>query len=345
LRSASQTANRPSGEANHAASWPSNRSISWRTRAFWNASRRSFSQTWEAASPGSTGSPHSGHGSARDWGKEAKGIGHYRRISALLHPSIEGNAHIEYGHFGKRPEVEIRGKNAVVTGGGAGIGQAIAARVAREGASVLVADIDEEAGRRVAEETGATFVAADVTSDEDLEAIAADVDILVNNAGGFTEPVFPDASLEHWSSALDLNLRSAMVATHFAVRAMAKRGGGAIVNVASTAGLGFAPHPSPEYAAGKAGLMRLTASLAPLAERGIRVNCVCPYTVGTAAVRREIAESVAEGRTLPPPLRATLLEPEEVADAVLRLVRDESLAGRVLVLRGGERPRLLPAEE
>jgi NAD(P)-dependent dehydrogenase (short-subunit alcohol dehydrogenase family) len=223
--------------------------------------------------------------------------------------------------------VEVRGKNAVVTGGGAGIGQAIAARVAREGASVLVADIDEEAGRRVAEETGATFVAADVTSDEDLEAIAADVDILVNNAGGFTEPVFPDAPLEHWSTALDLNLRSAMVATHFAVRAMAKRGGGAIVNVASTAGLGFAPHPSPEYAATKAGLMRLTACLAPLAERGIRVNCVCPYTVGTAAVRREIAESVAEGRTLPPPLRATLLEPEEVADAVLGSCRTSRSRG------------------
>jgi hypothetical protein len=64
--------------------------------------------------------------------------------------------------------------------------------------------------------------------------------------------------------------------------------------------------------------------------------------VGTDAVHREIAESAAEGRPLPPPLEATLLEPEEVADAVLRLVRDDSLAGRVLELRGGEPPRLLP---
>jgi NAD(P)-dependent dehydrogenase (short-subunit alcohol dehydrogenase family) len=238
--------------------------------------------------------------------------------------------------------VEIPGKNAVVTGGGAGIGRAIAACLAGHGAEVLVADVDEQAGRRVADELGGTFAAADVTRESDAEAIAADVDILVNNAGGYDEPVFPDASPSHWTRTLELNLRSAMLTIHFAVPAMEARGGGAIVNIASTAGLGLAPHPSPEYAAAKAGLMRLTACLAPLAERGIRVNCVCPYTVGTDAVHREIAESAAEGRPLPPPLEATLLEPEEVADAVLRLVRDDSLAGRVLELRGGEPPRLLP---
>ena len=240
--------------------------------------------------------------------------------------------------------LEISGKKAVVTGGGAGIGRAVAAGLAREGAAVVVADLDEGAGRRVAAEVGGAFVAADVTVEADVEALAADVDILVNNVGGFTEPVFPDASVAHWSLALDLNLRSAMLGIHFAVRSMARRGGGAIVNVASVAGLGFAPHPSPEYAATKAALMRLTACLAPLAERGIRVNCVCPYTVGTEAVRREIAESLAEGRELPQPLRATLLEPEEVADAVLRLARDDSLAGRVLVLYGGESPELTPVE-
>jgi NAD(P)-dependent dehydrogenase (short-subunit alcohol dehydrogenase family) len=237
--------------------------------------------------------------------------------------------------------VEIAGRNAVVTGGGAGIGRAIAARLAGEGAAVLVADVDDEAGRRVASEIDGTFVAADVTRERDVEAVVSDADILVNNAGGYTEPVFPDAPIEHWSGALDLNLRSAMVAIHFAAPSMQARGGGAIVNVASTAGLGFAPHPSPEYAAAKAGLMRLTACLAPLAELGVRVNCVCPYTVGTAAVRRTIAEATARGRPLPPPLQATLLEPEEVADAVVRLVRDDALAGRVLVLRGGEQPTLL----
>jgi NAD(P)-dependent dehydrogenase (short-subunit alcohol dehydrogenase family) len=200
-----------------------------------------------------------------------------------------------------------------------------------------VADIEEDAGRRVAEEIGGTFVAADVTQEADVEAITSDVDILVNNAGGFDEPVFPDAPIPHWTRAMDLSLRSAMLGIHFAVRAMDRRGGGAIINVASVAGLGFGPHPSPEYAAGKAGLMRLTACLAPLAQRGIRVNCVCPYTVATEAVLRTIAEA----DELPPPLQATLLDPEEVADAVLRFVRDDSLAGRVLVLYGGEPPRLI----
>jgi NAD(P)-dependent dehydrogenase (short-subunit alcohol dehydrogenase family) len=88
-------------------------------------------------------------------------------------------------------------------------------------------------------------------------------------------------------------------------------------------------------------VIRLTAALAPLAERGVRVNCVAPYTVATAAVRATIARLEAEGQPLPPELAATLLEPDEVADAVLELVRDDAAAGRILALRGGEPPRLL----
>jgi len=228
----------------------------------------------------------------------------------------------------------------------------IALRLAREGAAVVVNDIDEVVGTETAEEIAerggtASFIRADVTSALDVEAMieqAGGLDILVNNAGGFPYPVFPEAPLEHWSGSLDLNLRSAMVAIHFAVRAMENRGGGAIVNIASSAGLGLAPHPAPEYAVAKAGMMRLTACLAPLAERGIRVNCVCPHTVGTPAVRGRIAELEADGEELPKPLQDVLLEPEEVADAVLDLIRDESMAGRVVVLVGGEKPKLLGAE-
>jgi NAD(P)-dependent dehydrogenase (short-subunit alcohol dehydrogenase family) len=239
----------------------------------------------------------------------------------------------------------IRGKAAVVTGAARGIGRTIAGRLAREGADVLAADLDPP------ENPVGPFIATDVTRDDDVRRMISEaedrfggLDILVNNAGGYETPVFPDAPIEHWSRALDLNLRAVMVGTHFAVEAMTKRGRGAIVNIASSAGLGFAPHPGPEYAVAKAGVMRLTACLAPLAERGIHVNCVAPHTVATPAVRQTIDELQAEGRELPWDLIGTLLEPDEIADAVLELIRDESLAGRIMVCRGGEPPRLLPTE-
>ena len=247
--------------------------------------------------------------------------------------------------------MDVAGKTAIVTGAGSGIGHVIALRLARDGAAVVVNDIDEATGRQTVEEIAerggtASFTRADVTSAPEVEAMvgqAGPLDILVNNAGGFPYPVFPEAPLEHWSQSFDLNLRSAMVATHFAVRAMEGRGG-AIVNIASSAGLGLAPHPAPEYAVAKAGMMRLTACLAPLAEGGIRVNCVCPHTVATPAVRERIAELKADGEELPKPLQDVLLEPDEVADAVLDLIRDDSMAGRVVVLVGGEQPKLLAAE-
>jgi NAD(P)-dependent dehydrogenase (short-subunit alcohol dehydrogenase family) len=251
--------------------------------------------------------------------------------------------------------MEIAGKTALVTGAARGIGREIALRLAREGASVVVADVDQAVGHHVVETirangAAASFVAADITREGDVKAMLdhaarefGRLDILVNNAGGYEQPVFPDAPVAHWSEALDLNLRGAMLAIHYAVRAMRSRGG-VIVNIASSAGLGWAPHPGPEYAAAKAALMRLTASLAPLAERGIRVNCVCPHTVGTEAVRQTVAELSARGAELPAPLRDRFLEPEEVADAVVEFVRDERLAGRVMVCRGGESPRLLPTE-
>jgi NAD(P)-dependent dehydrogenase (short-subunit alcohol dehydrogenase family) len=250
--------------------------------------------------------------------------------------------------------MEIAGKTALITGGARGIGYTIARRLVHEGAAVVVADIRNDGTAAVDEikATGApaSFVVADVTNEDDVKAMIdhasasfGHLDILINNAGGYNQPVFPDAPVAHWSQALDLNLRGAMLAIHYAIKAMGSRGG-SIVNIASSAGLGWAPHPGPEYAAAKAGLMRLTASLAPLAERGIRVNCVCPHTVGTESVFETIAELRARGQELPQPLKDPLLEPEEIADSVVELIRDERLFGRVMVCRGGQPRRLLPTE-
>jgi NAD(P)-dependent dehydrogenase (short-subunit alcohol dehydrogenase family) len=250
--------------------------------------------------------------------------------------------------------VELEGGVALVTGASAGIGRAVALRLAREGAAVVVADVDENAGldavRKIHSEGGrAAFVLADVSSETDVSGMIAfaeeefgGLDVLVNNAGGVSEPFFPDGEPEHWGRAIDLNLRGVMLGVHFAVRAMQKRGGGAIVNISSMGGIGFQPYDLPEYGAAKAGVVRLTASLGNLKERmGIRVNCICPGWVDTPASRRSRAEMTPEERQFLPPV---ILSPEEIAEAVVMFVEDETMAGRVMIWQEGEPWRIVPLD-
>ena len=258
--------------------------------------------------------------------------------------------------------MEVPGKVALVTGAAAGIGRAIARRLGEEGASVVVADVDEEWGREaVGEVIGggaqAAFVRADVGREEDVQAmfeVAArefgGLDILVNNAFEGGPDHFPDAPVDQWSRVLDISLRGTMLGIHYALELMERRGGGAIVNVSSVAGLGTQPHSYPEYAATKAAIVRLTQCLAPLAStRNVRVNCVAPDWTATEFVRERFATmtpgeraDARDGFGRPAPTR--FLEPGEVAAAVVDLVRDDSLAGRTVVLWCGEAPRLLPAD-
>jgi NAD(P)-dependent dehydrogenase (short-subunit alcohol dehydrogenase family) len=238
--------------------------------------------------------------------------------------------------------VELSGRVGLVTGAGAGIGRAVALALARAGASVMAVDLDEAAAEETVALAGAgVAVRADVSRDDELRAAfdaAERLDVLVNNAGGVESPFFPEAPPERWAAVLDVNLRATMLAIQLALERMGD--GGAIVNVASVAGIGYEPHRAPEYAAAKAGVVRLTTALAPLAERGVRVSCICPDYVDTPAVRRSLERMSPEERAAVPPL----VPAERVADAVLGLVRDESLAGRVLVCPATAEWRLLPAD-
>jgi NAD(P)-dependent dehydrogenase (short-subunit alcohol dehydrogenase family) len=250
--------------------------------------------------------------------------------------------------------MDIEGKVALVTGAGSGIGRAIAVRLAREGAAVAVGDIDDDGGRetvRQIEAAGgrAAFVRADVTSEADVQGMVAfaedrlgGLDILVNNAGIAITPSFPEADTRVWSRVLDVNLRGVMLGTHYGIRAM-RRGGGAIVNISSGAGVGYRPHDDPEYAAAKAGVVRFSTALASLKEKmNVRVNCICPGWVDTPMVQRTRASmSPEEWASIAPP---AMVAPEEIADAAVVLIRDDSLAGRVMLCYEGEPRRLVPVD-
>jgi NAD(P)-dependent dehydrogenase (short-subunit alcohol dehydrogenase family) len=247
----------------------------------------------------------------------------------------------------------LRGAVAVVTGAAVGTGRAIALRLAAEGAAVVMADVDADGGeqtRRLVEDGGgrAALVVADLRSPAGVTAAVeaatsrfGRLDVLVNNAGGggHLPPHFPDAAPAEWGTLLDLNLRAPMLATQLAIAAM--RDGGVVVNVASTAGLGHRPYQSPEYAAAKAGLIRFTSSLTGLRDRrGVRVTCVVPDWVATGRARAELAAMTAEERASAPGW-VTLTA---LTDAVVTLVRDDTLDGGILVLRPGEPPALLGPE-
>lgn len=251
--------------------------------------------------------------------------------------------------------MEIRGKVAVVTGsGGDGCGRAIAARLARDGASVVVSDIDDEGGAatvaRITSEGGrAIYHRADVqVGGQAAELIAAAeeafgaLDILVNNASG---PEYrPDVPLEFWEATVQTELLGTIYATRHAIDAMRRRGGGAIVNVSSTSALEHGrlrPGGSPAYDAAKAGVLHLTEGLRFLAGERIFANCIVPHWIATPEVAgyvESLSMQEREERGVPDVLVAL----DEVSAAVATCIANESLAGRALVLWGGRDPGLIP---
>jgi NAD(P)-dependent dehydrogenase (short-subunit alcohol dehydrogenase family) len=241
-------------------------------------------------------------------------------------------------------------RRTIVTGAGAGIGRAIAVRMAAEGARVLVADLDVEAAERVAAELGPPALAheVDVRSAESVAALVGraveewgGLDVMINNAGVGIAATTPDTDESEWHRVLDVCLTGTFLGMKHAIPVMRESGGGSIINMSSVAALvGLSDRAA--YSAAKGGILALTRAAAiDHVREGLRINCIAPGTVDTPWVQRitsgyedpEAARAAMEARQP----HGRLVSPEEIAAMAAYLASDEaaSVIGAVMIVDGG----------
>ena len=243
--------------------------------------------------------------------------------------------------------MKLKGKVALVTGAAQGIGKAIALLLARNGADIVVSDINLEKAEETAKEIRAIgpkamAVKVDVANLSDVEQMVtgileklAKIDILVNNAGITRDKLILRMTEEDWDAVLGVNLKGTFNCTKAVLRHMAKQRSGKIVNIASVVGeMGNAGQAN--YSASKAGVIGLTKTIArEYAQRGINVNAIAPGYIETPMTEALPEKAKEELRKLIPMER--LGKPEDIAEAVLFLVSEESsyITGHVLNVNGG----------
>lgn len=248
--------------------------------------------------------------------------------------------------------MRLKGKRALVTGGGAGIGRATALKLASEGAAVAIGDLRVAAAEETAElvvKAGGRAIAlgGDVTDEASCEALVrhaevglGGLDTLINNAG----VVLPDDNgpedtpLSAWNKTLAVNLTGVFLCCRYGIPAMKAAGGGAIVNTASIVALVGSAYPQLAYTAAKGGVLAMTREMAIMyARQNIRVNAVCPGPTATELVKTFLSDEekwLKRRRYMP---MGRLGQPEEIANVIAFLASDEAsyMNGAAVTIDGG----------
>jgi NAD(P)-dependent dehydrogenase (short-subunit alcohol dehydrogenase family) len=244
----------------------------------------------------------------------------------------------------------LRGKRAIVTGAGSGIGRAIALRLAGEGAKVVISDVDKVAAKAVAREVGGETLVrkTDVSNSGEVEALVGTaidewdgLDVMVNNAGRGVAGTSTDTSEEDYERVMDVCLKGTFFGMKHAIPAIKDSGGGSVINMSSVAALVGIPDRAV-YSAAKGAILSITRAAAiDHVEEGVRVNCIAPGTVDTPWIGR-----ITAGYDDPEEARSNMqarqphgrfVTPEEIAAMAAYLASDESAStiGACMVVDGG----------
>ncbi|MEE8474431.1 MAG: glucose 1-dehydrogenase [Myxococcota bacterium] len=250
------------------------------------------------------------------------------------------------------PPGRLAGRTALITGAGSGIGREAAALFAREGANVVVADLDAEGGRETVEAVEAAggrahFVATDVSVADAVEGAVRDAErlygglhVLFNNAGIFPDedglPV--DTSEAVWDRVMAVNLKGVFLGCKFGIPALLRAGGGSIINTASFVAVMGAATAQIAYTASKGGVLALTREIAvAYAAQGIRANALCPGPVNTPLLEALLADPDARARRMVHVPMGRLAEAAEIARAALFLASEDAsyVNGTTFLVDGG----------